>query len=140
MFLVGFCFTLKRGKVFQCTVPGKFWASQVSRYSFISMFNKWMPFIIAWEQYALFGTLEEQEKVILPIMNIICINREDAVSGISSWDWNLRGNNSTYHALYPRAWTVYEGIYIAKWWTFCLYSFTTTFLDVSSYRVVTILS
>ncbi|TYJ03729.1 hypothetical protein E1A91_A12G047700v1 [Gossypium mustelinum] len=35
--------------------------------------------------------------------------KEDAVSGIGSWDWNLRGNNSTYHALYPRAWTVYEG-------------------------------
>ncbi|CAK7357173.1 unnamed protein product [Dovyalis caffra] len=30
-------------------------------------------------------------------------------SGIESWDWNLKGNNSTYHALYPRAWTVYEG-------------------------------
>ncbi|XVE94216.1 hypothetical protein REPUB_Repub01dG0262700 [Reevesia pubescens] len=35
--------------------------------------------------------------------------KEDAVSGIGSWDWNLKGNNSTYHALYPRAWTVYEG-------------------------------
>ncbi|KAI4375849.1 hypothetical protein MLD38_013669 [Melastoma candidum] len=29
--------------------------------------------------------------------------------GIESWDWNLRGNNSTYHALYPRAWTIYDG-------------------------------
>ncbi|KAK8567784.1 hypothetical protein V6N12_006357 [Hibiscus sabdariffa] len=35
--------------------------------------------------------------------------KENEVSGISSWDWNLKGNNSTYHALYPRAWTVYEG-------------------------------
>ncbi|KAJ6704603.1 BILE ACID BETA-GLUCOSIDASE-RELATED [Salix viminalis] len=34
---------------------------------------------------------------------------EAAGSGIGSWDWNLKGNNSTYHALYPRAWTVYEG-------------------------------
>ncbi|KAL3598027.1 hypothetical protein D5086_005945 [Populus alba] len=34
---------------------------------------------------------------------------EAAGSGIESWDWNLKGNNSTYHALYPRAWTVYEG-------------------------------
>ncbi|KAJ4838985.1 hypothetical protein Tsubulata_017390 [Turnera subulata] len=30
-------------------------------------------------------------------------------TGIGSWDWNLKGNNSTYHALYPRAWTVYQG-------------------------------
>ncbi|XP_078173387.1 uncharacterized protein LOC144567189 isoform X2 [Carex rostrata] len=29
--------------------------------------------------------------------------------GISSWDWNLSGQNSTYHALFPRAWTVYDG-------------------------------
>ncbi|XP_041011954.1 non-lysosomal glucosylceramidase isoform X1 [Juglans microcarpa x Juglans regia] len=34
---------------------------------------------------------------------------ENAVSGIGSWDWNLNGHNSTYHALFPRAWTVYEG-------------------------------
>uniref|UniRef100_A0A0E0HZU6 Non-lysosomal glucosylceramidase n=1 Tax=Oryza nivara TaxID=4536 RepID=A0A0E0HZU6_ORYNI len=29
--------------------------------------------------------------------------------GISSWDWKLRGDRSTYHALFPRAWTVYDG-------------------------------
>ncbi|PKU72532.1 hypothetical protein MA16_Dca008588 [Dendrobium catenatum] len=29
--------------------------------------------------------------------------------GISSWDWNLGGQHSTYHALFPRAWTVYDG-------------------------------
>ncbi|GAV93042.1 GBA2_N domain-containing protein, partial [Cephalotus follicularis] len=34
---------------------------------------------------------------------------ETADSGIGSWDWNLKGDSSTYHALYPRAWTVYEG-------------------------------
>ncbi|KAL4302233.1 hypothetical protein GQ457_10G022510 [Hibiscus cannabinus] len=51
--------------------------------------------------------LLKQGKVYLT--NIICTNRENEVSGISSWDWNLKGNNSTYHALYPRAWTVYEG-------------------------------
>ncbi|KAL6868128.1 hypothetical protein ACP4OV_014973 [Aristida adscensionis] len=31
------------------------------------------------------------------------------ISGIGSWDWNLNGQNSSYHALYPRAWTVYNG-------------------------------
>ncbi|XP_023000039.1 non-lysosomal glucosylceramidase [Cucurbita maxima] len=30
-------------------------------------------------------------------------------SGISSWGWNLDGQHSTYHALFPRAWTVYDG-------------------------------
>ncbi|CAN6928725.1 unnamed protein product [Brassica oleracea var. botrytis] len=29
--------------------------------------------------------------------------------GIDSWDWNMTGEKSTYHALYPRSWTVYEG-------------------------------
>ncbi|KAI5347600.1 hypothetical protein L3X38_000487 [Prunus dulcis] len=29
--------------------------------------------------------------------------------GISSWGWNLGGQHSTYHALFPRAWTVYDG-------------------------------
>lgn len=29
--------------------------------------------------------------------------------GIESWDWNLNGQNCTYHALYPRSWTVYDG-------------------------------
>ncbi|CAH8332020.1 unnamed protein product [Eruca vesicaria subsp. sativa] len=28
--------------------------------------------------------------------------------GISSWDWNMKGDKSTYHALYPRSWTVYN--------------------------------
>ncbi|KAL8114790.1 hypothetical protein AgCh_021594 [Apium graveolens] len=35
--------------------------------------------------------------------------KDDLATGIGSWDWNLTGNNSTYHALYPRSWTVYEG-------------------------------
>ncbi|RLM57828.1 non-lysosomal glucosylceramidase isoform X1 [Panicum miliaceum] len=30
------------------------------------------------------------------------------ISGIGSWDWNMSGQHSTYHALYPRAWTVYD--------------------------------
>ncbi|KAK9143276.1 hypothetical protein Syun_012676 [Stephania yunnanensis] len=28
--------------------------------------------------------------------------------GISSWGWNLSGQHSTYHALFPRAWTIYD--------------------------------
>lgn len=29
--------------------------------------------------------------------------------GISNWDWALDGQHSTYHALFPRAWTIYDG-------------------------------
>nr|GMD11333.1 non-lysosomal glucosylceramidase isoform X2 [Ipomoea batatas] len=34
---------------------------------------------------------------------------DTSASGIGSWDWNLGGRNSTYHALFPRAWTIYDG-------------------------------
>ncbi|CAI9770156.1 unnamed protein product [Fraxinus pennsylvanica] len=34
---------------------------------------------------------------------------DSSASGIGSWDWNLGGQSSTYHALFPRAWTVYDG-------------------------------
>lgn len=36
-------------------------------------------------------------------------NRVKNEAGISSWDWTLNGQSSTYHALFPRAWTIYEG-------------------------------
>lgn len=29
--------------------------------------------------------------------------------GISSWGWNLSGQHSSYHAVFPRAWTIYDG-------------------------------
>ncbi|KAK8934626.1 hypothetical protein KSP39_PZI014350 [Platanthera zijinensis] len=32
-----------------------------------------------------------------------------STSGIGSWDWCFSGEKSTYHALYPRSWTVYDG-------------------------------
>ncbi|KAF8411906.1 hypothetical protein HHK36_004464 [Tetracentron sinense] len=35
--------------------------------------------------------------------------KDSTLSGIRSWDWKLNGESSTYHALFPRAWTVYEG-------------------------------
>lgn len=44
--------------------------------------------------------------------------------GISSWGWNLSGQHSTYHALFPRAWTVYDGmviyIYINRFFVKCV--------------------
>lgn len=35
--------------------------------------------------------------------------RESTGSGTEFWDWNLNGDKCTYHALYPRAWTIYDG-------------------------------
>ncbi|KGN52666.1 non-lysosomal glucosylceramidase isoform X1 [Cucumis sativus] len=36
-------------------------------------------------------------------------SKDGKQTGIESWDWNLSGENSTYHALFPRSWTVYDG-------------------------------
>ena len=44
--------------------------------------------------------------------------RGSDISGIGSWDWNMSGQQSTYHALYPRAWTVYDGITITTEFSF----------------------
>ncbi|KAL6646589.1 hypothetical protein ACP70R_015666 [Stipagrostis hirtigluma subsp. patula] len=30
-------------------------------------------------------------------------------AGIRSWDWKLKEENCTYHGLFPRSWTVYDG-------------------------------
>lgn len=30
-------------------------------------------------------------------------------AGIGSWDWRLKEDKCTYHALFPRSWTVYDG-------------------------------
>ncbi|KAG8086635.1 hypothetical protein GUJ93_ZPchr0010g7452 [Zizania palustris] len=30
-------------------------------------------------------------------------------AGIGSWDWKLKDENCTYHGLFPRSWTVYNG-------------------------------
>lgn len=48
--------------------------------------------------------------VQVPYMMFYVIFRKNSDSGISSWDWNLSGQHSTYHALFPRAWTVYDGM------------------------------
>ncbi|WJX12153.1 glucosylceramidase [Trifolium repens] len=36
-------------------------------------------------------------------------SRKADEQGISSCGWNLNGQHSTYHALFPRAWAVYDG-------------------------------
>ncbi|KAH9616487.1 hypothetical protein KSS87_001803 [Heliosperma pusillum] len=35
--------------------------------------------------------------------------RKSGDQGIYSWGWNLTGQHSSYHALFPRAWTIYDG-------------------------------
>ncbi|KAH7445901.1 hypothetical protein KP509_01G027700 [Ceratopteris richardii] len=35
--------------------------------------------------------------------------KKDDSMGVGSWDWNLDGQHCSYHALFPRAWTIYDG-------------------------------
>ncbi|KAL6545695.1 hypothetical protein OROGR_009569 [Orobanche gracilis] len=61
-------------------------------------------------QFSVFVSRPDGEKfsTVLCPKNPEIIN-DGSDSGIGSWDWNMSGQNSTYHALYPRAWTVYNG-------------------------------
>ncbi|XP_039167105.1 uncharacterized protein LOC104441690 isoform X2 [Eucalyptus grandis] len=43
--------------------------------------------------------------------------KESTGSGTECWDWNLNGDKCTYHALFPRAWTIYDGFQSRK--NFC---------------------
>ncbi|CAI7759863.1 unnamed protein product [Closterium sp. NIES-53] len=36
------------------------------------------------------------------------VRRRASGSGIDAWGWNMDGSRSTYYALFPRAWTVYQ--------------------------------
>lgn len=38
------------------------------------------------------------------------LHAERPEGGFAGWDWDLTPRKTTYHALYPRAWTVYEEI------------------------------
>ncbi|BFI11966.1 non-lysosomal glucosylceramidase [Marchantia polymorpha subsp. ruderalis] len=54
------------------------------------------------------GVKKQISSVLTPGRPAEIVNKEDDV-GISNWDWNLDGQHSTYHALFPRAWTIYDG-------------------------------
>ncbi|KAG8368893.1 hypothetical protein BUALT_Bualt15G0093900 [Buddleja alternifolia] len=59
-------------------------------------------------QFSIFVSRSNGEK----LSSVLCPKSPeilDSPSGIGSWDWNLGGKKSSYHALYPRAWTVYDG-------------------------------
>lgn len=85
--------------------------------SYRGEFQRWQLFpricedkpILA-NQFSVFVSRSNGEKY----STVLCPERPEVLkgsksSGIGSWDWNLSGHNSTYHALFPRAWTVYEG-------------------------------
>ncbi|KAG0621376.1 hypothetical protein M758_3G014900 [Ceratodon purpureus] len=54
------------------------------------------------------GSTKKDASVLYPGRPQELSETKDETS-VSSWDWNLNGKNSTYHALFPRAWTIYEG-------------------------------
>ncbi|KAF7802268.1 non-lysosomal glucosylceramidase isoform X1 [Senna tora] len=84
--------------------------------SYRGEFQRWQLFPVVCEekpvlanQFSVFVSRSNGEKY----SSVLCprnpdILKENPASGIGMWDWNLSGNSSTYHALYPRAWTVYE--------------------------------
>ncbi|KAM7266746.1 hypothetical protein ACFE04_004643 [Oxalis oulophora] len=62
-------------------------------------------------QFSVFVSRPNGEKVstvLCPRSSGVGRGRKD--SSIGSWDWNLNGEKCTYHALFPRAWTVYDGV------------------------------
>ncbi|KAF6140182.1 hypothetical protein GIB67_028988 [Kingdonia uniflora] len=62
-------------------------------------------------QFSIFISREEGNKkyssVLAPGQYEVSGKLND--QGLSSWGWNLSGQHSTYHALFPRAWTIYDG-------------------------------
>uniref|UniRef100_A0A0D6QSI8 Non-lysosomal glucosylceramidase n=1 Tax=Araucaria cunninghamii TaxID=56994 RepID=A0A0D6QSI8_ARACU len=62
-------------------------------------------------QFSIFVSRDEGRKKYASVLAPGCpeeLSKGDD-TGISTWDWVLDGQHSTYHALFPRAWTVYDG-------------------------------
>lgn len=84
--------------------------------SFTGQFQRWQLLPLTCEekpvlanQFSVFVSRPNGEKY----SSVLCpgkpdIKKENPASGIETWDWNMNGKSSTYHALYPRAWTVHE--------------------------------
>lgn len=62
-------------------------------------------------QFAVFVTREGCKKYssVLGTRSIEDSRKLDDDGGTSSWSWNLDGQRCSYHALFPRAWTIYDG-------------------------------
>lgn len=108
---------LKRSITSDHGVPlGGIGAGSIGR-SYRGEFQRWQLFPRTCEdkpvlanQFSVFVSRQNGEKY----SSVLCPQNPEMPkgttgSGIESWDWNLKGKNTTYHALYPRAWTVYDG-------------------------------
>ncbi|MBA0783351.1 hypothetical protein Gotri_001079 [Gossypium trilobum] len=79
------------------------------------------------QRFKLFGTVCEEGPILAnqfsafvsrpngqKYSTVLCarspeVTKGSTGSGIESWDWNLKGEKCTYHGLFPRSWTIYEG-------------------------------
>ncbi|KAJ4830580.1 hypothetical protein Tsubulata_029831 [Turnera subulata] len=90
---------------------GSIGRSYKGEFQHFKLFPKvWEESPILENQFSVFVSRASGEKV----SSVLCprrpeISKGSPGSGIESWDWNLNGEKCTYHALYPRAWTTYEG-------------------------------
>lgn len=48
-----------------------------------------------------------RKKNVTVHQQVLCV-RKHKKGCLDSWNWNLKGEDATYHALYPRAWTIYK--------------------------------
>ncbi|KAE9445959.1 hypothetical protein C3L33_22142, partial [Rhododendron williamsianum] len=65
-----------------------------------------MPYNMSFEMKCWNGYSEAVDCCIFLVLSYY-IKSDD--QGISLWEWNLSGQHSTYCALFPRAWTIYDG-------------------------------
>ncbi|KAF9603546.1 hypothetical protein IFM89_037027 [Coptis chinensis] len=87
---------------------GRSYGGQFQRWQLFSGICEHKPVLA--NQFSIFvsRTNGERYSTVLSPVNPEVL-KESTPSGIGSWDWNFNGQSSTYHALYPRAWTVYDG-------------------------------
>ena len=93
---LGVCFAPEWEEVLHGIVCTDCWSSQVS-----SEILKLLLILCTWIGRTYHGHVK----------NLICRGVDKA--GIGSWDWKLKEDKCTYHALFPRSWTVYDGKLVA---------------------------
>ena len=97
---LGVCFAPEWEEVLHGVVRADRWSSQVSSET-VNITSLYMHLInrqdISWS--------------CMYCANLICRGVDKA--GIGSWDWKLKEDKCTYHALFPRSWTVYDGKLVA---------------------------
>ncbi|KAI8572550.1 hypothetical protein RHMOL_Rhmol01G0208400 [Rhododendron molle] len=65
-----------------------------------------MPYNVSFEIKCRNGYSEAADCCIFLVLSYY---RKSDDQGISSWEWNLSGQDSTCCAVFPRAWTIYDG-------------------------------